>query len=362
METNTSTHKSESLRIIWAITQKDLLDAFRSRTILTIFLTGIFLVALYNFLPAISKSNEKPVLAVLSNGNKHLTEELEASQEFTARPFDQREAYETFLGSEDHKVMGILLPDNFDEIRQEQDHLVLQGHVDHWLSSKKLEELQVFFEDQLTLIFLKPVQLEIEKKIFTNTSAFFIFNHGLALAIILMLMGTLITPNIIMEEKQRKTMDALLVSPANPVMIVISKALTSLIFCLTGTLLALIIYGRFIVNWDILIAAFILGALFFVSLGLLTGVMLSNPNQVAILFVIVQPLVIPMALSFADGVFPPVVDQIIDWTPTGALIDAFKTAMVVDVPGDIMQKLVIVLAYTLVLLALVVWKLSRSDR
>lgn len=77
---------------------------------------------------------------------------------------------------------------------------------------------------------------------------------------------------------------------------------------------------------------------------------------------IAQPLIIPLALSFADGVFPAVVEKIFDWTPTGALIDVFKTTMVVDVPGDVLQKLVIVLIYALVLLALVAWKLSRSDR
>ena len=207
------------------------------------------------------------------------------------------------------------------------------------------------------------MQLELDREtIYSNLSAIFIFNHGLALVVILMLMGTFITPNIMMEEKQNKTMDALLLSPASPVLVIISKALTSLIFCLTGTILTVIVYNHYIVHWGIMTAGFTVGALFFISVGLLIGVLMSTPQQTMVLFLVAQPLIIPVALSFAEDIFPPLVDQIIDWTPTGALIDVFKYAMIANIPGDAGLKLGVVLAYALLIFALVVWKLSRSDR
>ena len=69
----------EDLRIILAITSKDLLDAVKSKTTISILLSAIFIVVIYQVLPKFERQSDLPVVLVYDAGNSALLPALKRS-------------------------------------------------------------------------------------------------------------------------------------------------------------------------------------------------------------------------------------------------------------------------------------------
>ncbi len=92
----------------------------------------------------------------------------------------------------------------------------------------------------------------------------------------------LVIPHLMLEERQTKTMDALLTSPASPGQVVLGKALAGFFYILIIGGLALVLFSAFIVNWPMALVAFLGYALFAIGLGLLVGSFITSSKQIGI--------------------------------------------------------------------------------
>ena len=152
-----------------------------------------------------------------------------------------------------------------------------------------------------------PYRIELESSMLYNPklSSAFNFVPGV-MTLILMLLGAMMTSVSIVKEKEKGTMEILLVSPMRPIMVVITKAIPYLLLCFVDVLLILVLAYTVLDmpmrgNIGLLLAESILFIFTTLSLGLLIS-NLVDTQQVA-MFISLVGLLMP-ALIFSGFMFP----------------------------------------------------------
>jgi ABC-2 type transport system permease protein len=274
---------------------------------------------------------------------------------------------EYFLGGEETAVLGLVLPPDFDGQVSGEAPLQLDGYVDHWVSDSHADEIRSYFEAELATLTGRPVRIDVvNDSIFTHPRGLQPVTTSFLMVYALVVVGLMVAPNLMIEEKELKTMDALLTSPASAGQIVIAKALTGLLYSLMAGGLVLVISAARVVHWDIAILAVAGGSLFTVAIGLLLGVALDSRQQLIIWSAVLMfPLFLPVIASeiLPDIQAPTVVQQVVSLVPTVAVAEAIRWALSGLVPwAEIALGLAVTVACALLLLTVVAWMVRRADR
>jgi ABC-2 type transport system permease protein len=354
------------VRVILAITLKDCLDAVRDRKLLPIFAAVLLMIAFFRLGPAL-RDEDTRTLAVVDSGQSTVLDQWADSSQFDLHRMSSRQDMEYFLGGEDTAVLGLVLPPDIDQAVSRDAYLELDGYVDHWVSDSDAEEVQSFFEAQLAAQTGRPVRIDVDNQVaFTHPRGFKPVTTSFLMVYALVIVGLMIAPNLMIEEKELKTMDALLISPASAGQIVIAKALTGLFYCLVAGGLVLAVSAASVVHWDIAILAVICGSLFTVSVGLLLGVALNSRQQLIMWSAVLMfPLFIPVIASeiLPDLQASALVQQAVSLIPTVAMAEAVRWALSGEVPWtEIATGLGVTVTCAIPLLAVVAWIVRRSDR
>jgi ABC-2 type transport system permease protein len=356
----------EGTRIILAITLKDCLDAVRDRKLLPVFAAVLLMVAFFGLSSAL-RDADTWTLAVVDPGSDPIFDQWADSGQFDLHRFASRQEIEHYLGGEDTPVLGLVLPADFGQTADGKVALELDGFVDHWVSDSDAAELQSFFEGQLTALTGRPVRINVDNKIaLTHPRGFKPVTTSFLMVYALVVVGLMVAPNLMIEEKELRTMDALLISPASAGQIVIAKALTGLLYCLVGAGLVLAANARLVVHWEVAILAAICGALLTVSAGLLLGVALNSRQQLIIWSAVLMfPLFIPVIASeiLPDVQAPLLLQQVVSLVPTVPVAEATRWALSSQFPwSEILAGLAVTVACAMALLIAVAWVVRRSDR
>ena len=229
------------------------------------------------------------------------------------------------------------------------------------------EHVQAFFEAQLSELTGGPVRIDVENSIaFTHPRSFLPVTTSFLMVYALVVTGLMVAPNLMVEEKELKTLDALLVSPASASQIVIAKAITGLFYCLAAAGLVLAASAPLVVHWEIAILAAACGSLFTVSVGLLLGVILDSRQQLIIWSAVLMfPLFVPVIASeiLPDIQAPALVQQVVSLVPTVPVAEATRWALSGEVPwAEIGSGLAVTMACAIALLIVVAWIVRRSDK
>lgn len=359
------TNSKDKLRVIWAIAYKDILDGLKNKTLLSTLVSVFLIFTLYMVGPPLWYGNRPPRLVVYDAGVSNVVEKMGDSTAFDLRLVSSQQELEEHLGYEDTEVLGLVLPADFEQDITNGKQITLEGYVDHWVSDTVLSEKTAFFEAQLSDLSGVPVTINSHSEtVFTQPDGGFPFRLSIITIIALIFVGMNLTAQLTIEEKESKTIDALLVSPAGASQIVIGKALAGLFYCFVVVIVMLAFNIPLVTHWEILIPAIILGALFSVALGLLLGSILNIKQQVSLWFIIlIQPLVIPIFLSMMTDLLPENLFKVIQWIPTVALAKALQRGFSGEAPAETYGPALAYVAFsTLVLFGLVAWVLRRSDR
>ncbi|AFK04716.1 ABC-2 type transporter [Emticicia oligotrophica DSM 17448] len=152
-----------------------------------------------------------------------------------------------------------------------------------------------------------PYQINVESSMLYNPklSSSFNFVPGV-MTLILMLLGAMMTSVSIVKEKEKGTMEILLVSPMRPLMVVITKAIPYLLLCFIDVLLILLLAYTVLEmplrgNLFLLLAESILFIFTTLSLGLLISNLVDK--QQTAMFISLVGLMMP-ALIFSGFMFP----------------------------------------------------------
>jgi len=355
------------LRIIWAITSKDMLDAVKSKTTLSILLSALFIVVVYQFLPKFENPGGLPVMLVYDAGESQLLPALKRSPNLNVYTgYTSQAQLERKLVGGDIPELALTIPLGFDQGLGRGEPPPIEGYVQHWVSDSDAAQLKAQAEQEITHLAGQPVTIHLEGNLVypTPDSGGRSFLTSLAILISITLIGIGLAPHLMVEEKQTKTLDALLVSPARSSHLVIAKALTGLSYCLIAAVVVLAINANLVLHWGLAIVAVVLSSLFVVSVGLLLGSLVGAKQVLPIWsMVALTVLMMPLFLAIMKDLLPPIAGVIFDWIPTVTLSRVLRGSFSRDLASMAFGlELLVVAGCTAVVMGGVAWTVRRSDR
>jgi ABC-2 type transport system permease protein len=357
----------ESVRIILAIVIKDIVDGIKNRNTISILATAIFIILFYRFVSTIRLGNGLPNVIVYDAGFSSLAEQLDQNRNLNFYIFRSQAVMEeklTKMG--DAREIGLVIPMGIDSVLEGSQNLELDGYVLHWATDKDVEETIAAVEGEIATLVDRPVRIVLEGNVvYAQTDSFgHPFVTSIGLVFVILMIGAIFTPNLMLEEKRTKAIDALMVSPASSSQIVIGKAISGTFYCLLGAALVLLINSSLVVHWELLLLTLVVGMFFCVVLGLFLGTLFETRQQLTLWgFLLLQPLGIPMFLLILTEILPNWVVTAFGFIPTVAFMRVVRLSFTESVAFSSWGgQTALILGYGLALSIGIVWLIRRSDR
>ena len=365
---NTPKNKSFAafLRITLSIMLKDIVDAIKNKNVLTALFTSLFMIVMYRALPILENKSELPLFFIYDEGNSSLTAYLENSADVEIRTYTSLEAMQEGLGNRDIPVIGLFIPDEFDESLEINNPGEIKAYVVNWVTEKQALELKGFAETEISSLLGQEINIDLQTdRVFLSPlSGGLGVSAGLSLGFVIVMNGLILIPHLMLEEKKKHTLEVLLISPATPLNVAIAKALAGLFYCFLGAAVGVIFNYTLIVHWGLFGLSVLLGAVFTVCLGLLLGTMINDRAQLTLLsWLFILPLFLPMFLSLMKDLFPVSWVAIMDYFPTSVMFYLMRNSFagVYDL-GKVILYTGILLVYITTALIALVWLVRRQSR
>ena len=355
------------LRIVWAIARKDIVDAIKNKTVLSVLGSVVFTVAMYKFLPYLDRDGGLPNLLLYDAGQSALTVQLEESPQLKLYTYDTQEQMERVLTRADDFELGLVFPADLDRRIAAGERVKLQGYAAYWIDEAKTDELRQTFEDELSFYAGTPVTIGAElHKLYPQDPAVpgSGFMVSMAVVLVLTMVGVLMVVHLMLEEKQTQTLDALLVSPASPLQMILGKAVTGVVYCAIGVVAVYAVNPAYVTHWGLALCAGLCGALFTVGLGLWLGTLFESRQQLTLWgFLLMNVLLLPMFLVVMADLLPPVAVGIMQWVPTSVTAWLVRASFPARVPvGQVLVRLGYVLAWAVAALTIGARRVRRLER
>ena len=355
----------EKMRVVLAITAKDMLEGIRNKTTLTVVVMSILMIIMYRFLPVISGTDPTRVF-LYEAGESETLVDLEYSTDIEVRLSPSLEAMKRRIGDGSEPELGLVIPSDFDARVALGEIPELQGYVVQWLTQDEAEQLVAQTEDAILTETGLDVRIIldagwIDPAVDNDGTA---FTASLATIFTLCMLGISFIPQLMIEEKSSRTLDALMVSPASSGMLVVSKLLTGIGYGLMLGIPSLLIYGKVIQHWGVAGLAILTGTMFSVSIGLLLGTVLSTRQQLmAWGWAAIIPLMFPPFLIVMEELIPGWLIRLMPWVPTVAMSMLIRASAAAQIPPIlVLRYLAIILVWTGLVLGVTVSLIRRRDR
>ena len=353
-------------RVITAIAGKDLVDAVRNRYLLIALLTPLLVaVALRLLVPDVNEMKTLKIL-VHDSGSSQLVTQLRAVPRIEIVDIGSPEAARDDL--EKSKATGALVvPADFDANVAAGKQPELTVYVNTKKGGIEQASFRLLLEQQSMALVQqrRPLQLVwIDVGAESGSQPKRAFNLDQMLLPLLLLLafgmtGALVVPLLLVEEKEKRTLDFLLTSPARLSEVIAGKAFTGVVYSvlIAGVLLGL---NRDLVgNWALTSLTIMLGLLLIVALGLLMGSLFETTMQVNTWASLV--LLALLAPSFPYPGSPPVLDTAMRFIPTYYFVEALKLSLGGTSSSRMWVYMAVVLACTVVAFFAVTWSLRRQQ-
>ncbi len=356
----------EDIRIIWTLFTKDLVDALKNKNTLVVILSALLMVFFYRGLPALSSQDDPVNLLIYDADNSVSILKLDNSQKVSLYTYSTEEEMKQFLTNGVTPELGLSIPDGFDVALQSGKTPEIQGYVMRWVSEEDAVELRQIVEDEFTALVGHSIKINTEgnRVDMLPESCGLGETASFGLVFVLIMIGVMVIPHLMLEEKQNRTIDMLSVSPASAVHIVAGKVLAGLFYCSLGGIVALVANRVLVVHWGLALLTVLIGSLFTVSLGLWLGIKIDSRAQLSMWsWVILLPLIMPIIFSLLSGLVPDPLVRAARYIPSTAIFDLSRISFANPVPiGRTLLLLAWVASAAGVVLAGVVWTLHRRDR
>lgn len=354
-----------TLRIVLAIAAKDILDAFRNKTSLSVILGVVMLVISSQALPLLLGLSKTSRVVVYDMGDSRLVADLEDDERIRTVQVETFEELKEWLGERMGVELGLVIPADFDQALGKGVDVELQGYFAYWVRPKQVEQTLTFFEEWLAETTGRPVRIQVdEERVYPHPDSLgMAFMASMSMVIAIVITGLVLVPQMMIAEREAQTLEALLVSPASPPMVMAGKALTSLVYCLVMAGLVFGLTFSVVVYWGLVSLAVLCAALFAVSLGLLVGCYARSTQAVSLwvgglMVLLLVPIYFVPPLN---AMLPGVLKGVFYWLPSAALARVFRFAYSGTLPpGGVISNLGVVLSCTLGVLVVVTRCARRS--
>jgi ABC-2 type transport system permease protein len=321
--------------VVLAIARKDLVDAIKNSYILIAIILPVGLSILFKLIfPAgdltlsvsVYDPGDSQLVAQMENqSNVHIIKAVSPDQ--VRQMTDERET-----------IGGLVIPADFDRGVAAGDQPDLQVYVNDRAGIGEQIAFQSLIQEKVWELVGQEVPARLIVTRLSNPteenspgldpgSAFLVMLLVMALAIV----GTFVVPMLLVEEKEKKTLLALQVSPAGASDVVAAKSLVGLFYALLMALIILTLNQGWQGQWPLTLLALVLGALLVVLIGLLMGSLFNTVNEINTWSsVVILALMVPSWTTMLQ--MPDKVETFLRLLPTyylGQLVTASTTGQVV---------------------------------
>ena len=186
------------------------------------------------------------------------------------------------------------------------------------------------------------------------------------MGMLLMLICAMMTSISIVREKEKGTMEVLLVSPVRPLMVIIAKAVPYLVLAF-AILITILLMARFVLGVPLAGSLFWILAVstLYILLALSLGLLISNVAQTQLVALLMSAMVLLMPVVMLSGMLFPVesMPQVLQWlaavVPPRYYIEAMRKLMIMGVGiGEVAREVAVLAGMTVVLLAIALKKFN----
>ena len=186
------------------------------------------------------------------------------------------------------------------------------------------------------------------------------------MGMLLMLICAMMTSISIVREKEKGTMEVLLVSPVRPLMVIIAKAVPYLVLAF-GILITILLMARFVLGVPLAGSLFWILAVstLYILLALSLGLLISNVAQTQLVALLMSAMVLLMPVVMLSGMLFPVesMPQVLQWlaalVPPRYYIDAMRKLMIMGVGiSEVASEIAVLAGMTVVLLTIALKKFN----
>ena len=186
------------------------------------------------------------------------------------------------------------------------------------------------------------------------------------MGMLLMLICAMMTSISIVREKERGTMEVLLVSPVRPIMVIIAKAVPYLVLVFV-ILIVILLMAHYVLSVPLAGSLFwiIAVSIIYILLALSLGLLISNVAKTQFVALLISAMVLLMPVVMLSGMMFPVesMPQVLQWIaaiiPPRYYIDAMRKLMIMGVGiGEVGREVVILVSMTAILLTIALKKFN----
>jgi ABC-2 type transport system permease protein len=355
------------LHVVLAIARKDVVDALRNLYVLFGIILPLGFWLLFKVVMPSGDTKIGPV-AVFDQGNSRLVQQLK-EQPLMENVIETRSLDELAQAVRKEAVGGLSLPTDFDEAiaaeRSPEVTILINGRR----GGGELAAFRRLIDAQVREMAGRPpaarlVELDVSDTEGRAKSEGFNFQTYLLpmmLVLALAMTGLFVVPMLLVEEKEKGTLKAIMVSPATYGDVVAGKAAAGLFYTLVVAVMLIVLNDGLRGNVALLALAIAVGSLFLIEVGLLMGAILSTSNQVNTWSTMV--ILLLTSPSWTVGVWEPKsVETIFRLIPTYYLAQLFQISQRGGASDGIAVGVGMLIGWISVLSLAIVWALRRAER
>ena len=187
------------------------------------------------------------------------------------------------------------------------------------------------------------------------------------MGMLLMLVCAMMTSISIVREKERGTMEVLLVSPVRPLMVIIAKAVPYLVLAF-AILIVILLMACYVLDVPLVGSLFWIIAVstLYILLALSLGLLISNVARTQLVALLLSAMVLLMPVVMLSGMMFPVesMPQVLQWVaavvPPRYYIDAMRKLMIMGVGiGEVVKEVAILAGMTFLFLSVAIAKFKK---
>ena len=187
------------------------------------------------------------------------------------------------------------------------------------------------------------------------------------MGMLLMLVCAMMTSISIVREKEKGTMEVLLVSPVKPLMIIVAKAIPYLVLAFVILLIILLI-ARFVLGVPLVGSLFwiIVISIIYILLALSLGLLISNVAKTQLVALLLSAMVLLVPIVMLSGMLFPVesMPRVLQWisaiVPPRYYIEAMRKLMIMGVGiKEVAREVLILTGMVALLMTLALAKFNK---
>ncbi|MCO5382123.1 MAG: ABC transporter permease [Methanosarcina barkeri] len=268
-----------NLNVILAIFRKDLVSSIKNKNILIILLTPIFLSILLASTVSLTDNIVVSIAVYDEGASDDFVEHLRSIDSYEIIVTDSVDKSEELLYKEEVAAI-LIVPEGFSTDLEKGLVPSLNITINPY-DAKSIVFLQTYKDAIMDFAGKEyPVHVSVKTLPAGLQSR---FNIPMWVMFTVIFVGMLVLPNTLTTEKEKKTLDAILVSPASEKDVIYGKSFFGLFLTIIISLVIIFINGGFVGNFSSILLFIVLGSAAFTGLGLLIASYTENYSSASLL-------------------------------------------------------------------------------